>query len=155
MYSIVEHKHEKRYNYNHNYNRKENIEARNTTFECRDSLVPFTRPKKLSFLHCKERCPFAIRRLPHHIVPPPSLDGGLPNIPIHRILKNEEDQDGAHRHTRVKTSREDVVVLGPPREVTTTNDVLEDEADNRPWNVVDSGCRRHVSCAREDNGEAG
>ena len=116
--------------------------------------MPFTRPKKLSFLHLKERRSKTISRLPHHVVSPPRLDSVLPNLSIHGILKNEEDQDAAHRNARVKTGGQHVVVLGPPREMTATNDVLEDEADDRPRDVVDRKCRWHVSSASENNGEA-
>lgn len=42
------------------------------------------------------------------------------------------------------------VVLRQPREVTTTDDIVEDEANNRPRHVVDGGCRRDRPSTTED-----
>lgn len=46
------------------------------------------------------------------------------------------------------------VVLGPPGEMTPTDDVLEDESDDSPWHIVDGGCGRNGTSSRKNDGEA-
>lgn len=41
------------------------------------------------------------------------------------------------------------IVLGPIRKVLSSDHVLENEADNSPWHVVDCGCWRYLAHARE------
>ena len=112
------------------------------------------RTEGLSWSRLEERCTETINCLPHHVVSPPCLDGVLPDLSILRVLKDEEGQHGADSHTGVKGSREDVVVLGPPREVTAADDVLEDEASDGPRNVVDSAGGMNQAGTGEDDGEA-
>ena len=88
-------------------------------------------------------------------ITPPSLYSVQPNSPILGILQAEEDQHGANRHTRIECSGEHVVVFCPPREVTPANDVLEDEPDYGPRDVIDGTGGRDSASSGEDNGEAG
>ena len=53
----------------------------------------------------------------------------------------------------VECSGEDVVVFRPPAKVTTTDPVLEDEADDTPGDVVDGCGGRNETCTGEDDGE--
>jgi len=78
-----------------------------------------------------------------------------PNSPIPRILQAEEDQHSANRHTRIEGSGEDIVVFRPPREVTPANDVLEDEPDDGPGDVIDGTGGGDEASSGEDDGEAG
>lgn len=45
------------------------------------------------------------------------------------------------------------VVFRPPAEVATTNDIVEDKADDCPGNVVDCTRRRDGTRSCEDHGE--
>jgi len=116
--------------------------------------MPGARTEELSWSHFEKRRALSISCLPHHIVAPPRLDGSLSNLSVLGVLEDEEGQHGAHSHTRVKGGGENVVVLGPPREVTAADDVLEDEASDGPRDVVDSTGRGNQAGTGEDNGEA-
>ena len=68
-------------------------------------------------------------------------------------MQDEEDQHGADSHTRVERGREYIVVLGPPGEVTPADDILEQEADDGPGNVVDGAGGGDGTSSVEDDGE--
>lgn len=61
---------------------------------------------------------------------------------------------GYHMDSPKNGTCERTVILCPPAEVTPTDDVLEDEPDNRPWYVVDSSCRWNGARSGEDDREA-
>ena len=66
----------------------------------------------------------------------------------------EEDKDGSDGYTSVQGGRQDIIVLGPPGEMTATDDILEDEPNNRPGNIIDGSGRWDGTGTREDDGEA-
>jgi len=68
-------------------------------------------------------------------------------------LEGKEDDDNRHRDTRVECSGKDVVILGPPREVTPSNNVLENETNTCPRNVVEGSRRRDKASSIEDDRE--
>ena len=45
------------------------------------------------------------------------------------------------------------VILCPPAEVATTNDIVEHEANEDPRYIVEGRCRRHVTSTSEDKRE--
>ena len=45
------------------------------------------------------------------------------------------------------------IVLCPPRKVTSANDIIENESDDRPGDVVDGAGRGNETGAAEDDGE--
>ena len=87
-------------------------------------------------------------------VAPPDLDGVQPNRAVLRVLEDEEDEHRADGDARVERGGQDVVVLRPPREMTATDDVLEDESDDRPGHVVDGAGGGDGARSGEDDGEA-
>jgi len=100
-----------------------------------------------------QRCTQSIGVVVEYGVTPPHLNGVNSDRSVLGVLKNEEDQNGRNGNTRVHRSGQNVVVLCPPGEVTTADDVLEDESNDTPCNVVDSVGGRNVTSAREDDGE--
>jgi hypothetical protein len=87
-------------------------------------------------------------------IAPPGLNSVRSNGTISRVLQAEEDKDCSDSDPRVHSGRKDVVVLRPPREVAPPNDILEDETDNCPGDVVDGACRRDQASSVENNREA-
>lgn len=75
------------------------------------------------------------------------------NLAVLGVLKDEEDQDGRDSNAGIEGSGQNVVVLGPPREMTPADNVLEDESNDGPGNVVDGARRGDVTSTREDYGE--
>jgi hypothetical protein len=57
-------------------------------------------------------------------------------------LEAEEDYYNRNGHSGVQCGGQHIVVLTPPRKVTSPDDVLEDEADECPRHVVNRGRRR-------------
>ncbi len=55
-----------------------------------------------------------------------------------------EDRKRSHRLT---------IIFGPPAEVATTDDIVEQEADEDPWHVVERRCRWHVARPDENKRE--
>jgi len=94
-----------------------------------------------------------IRASERHGVSPPRLDVRQPDRSVLRELQREEDEQDGNCHAAIESSGQDVVVLGPPGEMTSSNHVLEYEADNSPWNVVDGSCGRYEASAVEDDRE--
>lgn len=95
------------------------------------------------------------RKNKHSHVTPPSLNRVDTNVTIPRVLQTEEYQNCSNGNTRVQSRGQDVIILGPPREVAAADDILEDEPDDTPRNIVDGTGRRDVTRSREDDGEAG
>ena len=75
-------------------------------------------------------------------VPPPLLNSILPNAVVLGVLQAEKDNHDRNCDARVERSRQDVVVLRPPRKVASPDHVLENEPDDRPRDVVYRRCRR-------------
>jgi hypothetical protein len=88
-------------------------------------------------------------------ITPPRLYSVQPNSPVLRELQAEEDQHGANCHARIECSGEHIVVFRPPREVAPANDVLEDEPDDGPGDVIDGTGGGDGASSGEDDGEAG
>lgn len=66
-----------------------------------------------------------------------------------QIVIVSELQIKTQQRTRRRT-----VILRPPREMTAADHILEDEADDRPGDVVHRRRRRDRARAREDHREA-
>jgi len=66
---------------------------------------------------------------------------------------HEKDQNGRNSNARIQRSGEYVVVLRPPREMTFPDNVLEDEANDRPRNEIDCTGGGDISSPRKDDGE--
>jgi hypothetical protein len=129
-------------------------------------------PKDLSISHSQHGCTLRICRFGKHCtkhirikhnvghttaltcVSPPDLNVIQTNASILRILEAEEDQNGGNSNTSVQRRGKDVVVLGPPREVASADDILKDESNKRPGDVVDGAGRRDQASSGEDDREA-
>jgi hypothetical protein len=85
-------------------------------------------------------------------VAPPDLDGVDTDRAILGVLKDEEDEYRRNGNTRVESGGEYVVVLGPPAEVPSSNNVVEDEADDSSRDIIDGCSWRHVTGTSEDDG---
>jgi len=81
------------------------------------------------------------------------LHGIDSNIPVLGELEAEEYNNDRARQPSVESRGEYVIVLAPPGEMTSPNNVLEDESDKRPGYVVDRGRGRDGTGTREDDGE--
>ena len=101
----------------------------------------------------KQRRSQTIRRSTKYGIPPPGLYRVNSNIPIIGILQNEENQHGRDCHARIEGSRQDIVVFGPPGEVSATNNVLENEPNETPRDIVDCGGGRDGAGSAEDDRE--
>lgn len=84
--------------------------------------------------HLLPRDPVPVRRVEVDIVAPPVGEHGA------RVGDAEEDDDAAEGEAGVQRRGEDVVVLAPPGEEAAFDEVVEDEVDEGPAGVVDSGC---------------
>lgn len=130
-------------------------------------------PEGLAVSESDQRRLGSIGSVERHSVAPPDQDARLANCAILGVVQAEEDDDNADSDTRVKRSGQHVcnnrhqssekkslkpkekkrtVVLGPPGKVTATNDVVEEEPDDRPGNVVGRGRGRDETGATEDDG---
>jgi len=87
-------------------------------------------------------------------ISPPCIHCRCTDLAVLRILENEEDKYGRDGNAGIKTGREYVIVFCPPAEVTPPDNILEDESNNAPWDVVDSGRGGDQTGTSEDNGEA-
>jgi len=125
-------------------------QARNWKLYC---LRPRRRAKLFAWSQRPHRRLARIRRLEWIHVPPPRLDRVEPDLSALRVLQGEEDEDDGEGDTCVQSSGKDVVVLGPPREVTPTDNILEDEPDDGPGDVVDGGGGGDEASTAEDDGE--
>jgi len=116
-------------------------------------LRPRPRSKEFTLGDLQQRRTKTVGGVEWESISPPGLNSVFSNCAVLRILQTEEDQDGADGDTGIKSSGQDIVVLGPPREVTTSDDVLEDETNNSPWDVVDGTGRGDGASSAEDDGE--
>lgn len=66
----------------------------------------------------------------------------------------EEDYNDAKRGTRIESCAEYIIVLCPPREVPSADDVLEDESNYCPRNIVHGCGRGNSTSTGEYNREA-
>jgi len=107
-----------------------------------------------SLCNLKQRRSETICRSSKYSIPPPALYRVKSNIPIIGILQNEEYQHGRDRHTGIQGSRQDIVVFSPPGEVSTTDNVLEDEPNKTPRDIVNCGGGRDGTGSAEDDREA-
>lgn len=103
--------------------------------------------------HYPQRCRKTIGVFKGTTIPPPCRDIVLTDPAIPRELQAEENQNSTDRHTRIESGRQHVVVLAPPSKVPPPDPVLEDETDNTPRYVVDSGSGWDITRTRVDNGE--
>ena len=111
-------------------------------------------PEVRPLWNLKERRSQTICCISEHCVPPPRLHRVNSNIPIIGILQNEEDQHSRDCHTRIERSRQDIVVFSPPGEVSATDNVLEDEPNKTPRDIVDRGGGRNRAGSAENDREA-
>ena len=87
-------------------------------------------------------------------VSPPNLNVVETDVAVLGVLKDEENQDSRNSNAGIEGSGQNVVVLGPPREMTPADNVLEDESNDGPGNVVDRARRGDITSTGEDYGEA-
>ena len=73
--------------------------------------------------------------------------GGISSSP-------EENDDNTECRSGIQCGGEDVVVLRPPRKVISTNQILENEANDSPGDIIYRGRRRKKTCASEDERKA-
>lgn len=116
-------------------------------------LIPGPGTKEVAVCNCAKRGAQGISGGKWDGISPPDLNGCEPDSPISRILQDEEDQHRTNCNTRVERGGKYVVVLCPPREMTPSDDVLEDESNNSPRHIVDGACGWDRSCPRENNWE--
>lgn len=67
-------------------------------------------------------------------------------------MESEEDDDGGESKTDVQPSRQGVVVLHPPASPAVADELVEDESDEPPREIVQRGSRRDEAGAAEDDG---
>ena len=103
---------------------------------------PSRRPELLPGRQRSQRYALPVTRLREYCVTPPCLDGILADRPVLRILQAEEDNNHGDGNARVERGGKHVVVLRPPAEVPSPDDILEGEPDDGPWYVVDRSGRR-------------
>ncbi len=72
-----------------------------------------------------------------------------PEVPYRDSQENYNSTDG---ETRIQCCRKHVVVFRPPREELLIDDLVKDEVHDVPATVVNTGSRRDVVCADEDEG---
>ena len=84
-----------------------------------------------------------VARLLVHCVTPPNLNGVDAYRSVLRILQTEEYEDDRDRHAGIECGGQHIVVLRPPREVASTDDILEDEPYDRPRHKVYRRSRRN------------
>ncbi len=84
------------------------------------------------------------------VFPPPILDRRTNRV-VSRVLEREKYHDDPECRTRIQRSREQKVVLRPPREMPSPDDVLENEPHNRPWHEIDRRRGRDQRGPREDD----
>ena len=82
------------------------------------------------------------------------MDVSRTDLVVLRVLEAEENENNGDSDTGVESGRQDVVVLGPPGEVTATDNIVENESDDGPGDVVDGSGRRNVASSIEDDREA-
>lgn len=116
-------------------------------------MSPLRRAKRRPRRRLAQGCRSIIVRVHIHSIPPPLLQRVLPNRVIVRELQAEEDDDDRDGDARVERGGKDVVVFRPPREVPPSDNVLEDEPDDRPGHVVNRCCWWDEACTSEDNGQ--
>jgi len=99
-----------------------------------------------------KECSFiSVRCVESTLITPPLLDGGSTNLSVLWILKGEEDYNSRNGDPRIKSSRKDIIILGPPTKMTSPNVILESEPNNTPWDIVNSSCRRDQASSRKEN----
>lgn len=72
---------------------------------------------------------------------------------VPRELQREENENTRDSEPAVERSGQQVVVLGPPAEGAPPDDELEEEADERPDNVISRRRGRDERRACEDDGK--
>lgn len=117
-------------------------------------LRPGPWPKEFTVCDDLHGSPQSVRGGKGARVAPPRLDGGQANVTVVWVLQAEEDHNRRDSHAGVESGGQDVVVLGPPREMTAADNVLEDEPDDCPGHIVDGRGRGDVACSGEDDREA-
>ena len=66
-------------------------------------------------------------------------------------FQKQKQKRGVRQERGKKGKR--TIVLCPPRKVTSANDIIENESDDRPGDVVDGAGRGNETGAAEDDGE--
>jgi len=86
-------------------------------------------------------------------VAPPRQNRVLADRAVLGVLQSKEDEDETDGITRVQTSRQNIVVLGPPVKVAPTDEIVKDVADEDPGDIVERCRGRQVARARKDDRE--
>ncbi len=86
-----------------------------------------------------------IHRRRYHVVTPPA--GWVDVVKC----EGEEDEECAECETQIETRRGEEVEAAPPAEVALADEVLEEEADYAPRQVVERRGRRDRSRTAEDD----
>ena len=108
------------------------------------SPSPIPRPKIPHIGQPQPTHAFPIRRILIHRVPPPIRKHAA------RIRDTKENHDPRQRGARIQRRRQNVIVLGPPREELAKDPEIEDDVNERPARVVDPRGRGHVVRTHED-----
>lgn len=87
-------------------------------------------------------------------VTPPLVDIMGTNRPICRVLQNKKYQNYRHGDTSIQRGGEYIIVLGPPREMTSTDDILENESHYCPRNIIEGTGWGNCTSSRENDGKA-
>lgn len=81
-------------------------------------------------------------------IPPPIQ---IDRAPLRELQRKKDSNQTQHRPTIQRRTRH-IIEFTPPLEVALADKVLEDEPDEEPWGVVDSGRRRDERHPIEDDG---
>ena len=68
-------------------------------------------------------------------------------------FQKKKSKKGVKQGKRREKKGKRTIVLCPPRKVTSANDIIENESDDRPGDVVDGAGRGNETGAAEDDGE--
>jgi len=116
-------------------------------------ISPTGRTKRFAFCdrlvwHALKVCCFGIDG-----VAPPGQNRVLADRTVLGVLQSKEDEEDTDGITGVQSSRQDIVVLGPPVKVAPADQGVKEVADDDPGYIVE-GCRgRQGARARKDERE--
>jgi len=95
----------------------------------------------------------AISSIERSIITPPGQDVVNTDGAVFRVLQAEENEYCTNCNARIERGGQDVIVLSPPREMTPSDVVLEDESNDAPWHVIDRRGRGNETSSGEDDRE--
>jgi len=115
--------------------------------------MPCPGAEEIAFGNFEHRCALRICGVEIHRIAPPRLDCVDSNVSILWVLQTEENEDRTDCDPRIQSRRKHVVVFRPPREVASADNILEDESNNSPGDVVDGAGRGDVPSSGENDWE--